>query len=282
MQTLSPFGPDQTDSDKPAVLFAHANGYPPESYRTLLEPLSKSFRVLTVEHRPFWDAGPAPRTQPWTVYADDLLTTLERELDEPLFLLGHSMGAVIGMLAALKNPQRFRGLVALDPVLLPFNIWLPSQILRAVGKELPMVRQALGRPGHFDSHDAAFAFYRSKRPFQRISDDVLWDYVRAGHSPAASGGVDLRWTGDWEACVYRSAPSMFRRLGGLRIPMLGIVGRDSAVFRPESIARWRRAVPEVEVQTVEGGHLVPLENPAPCARLIEEFLSAQSGSAAVD
>ena len=282
MQTLSPFGPDQTDSDKPAVLFAHANGYPPASYRTLLEPLSKSFRVLTVEHRPFWDAGPAPRTQPWTVYADDLLTTLERELDEPLFLLGHSMGAVIGMLAALKNPQRFRGLVALDPVLLPFNIWLPSQILRAVGKELPMVRQALGRPRHFDSHDAAFAFYRSKRPFQRISDDVLWDYVRAGHAPAASGGVDLRWTGAWEACVYRSAPSMFRRLGGLRIPMLGIVGRDSAVFRPESIARWRRAVPEVEVQTVEGGHLVPLENPAPCARLIEEFLSVQSGSAAAD
>ena len=282
MQTLSPFGTDQTDSDKPAVLFAHANGYPPESYRTLLEPLSKSFRVLTVEHRPFWDAGPAPRTQPWTVYADDLLTTLERELDEPLFLLGHSMGAVIGMLAALKNPQRFRGLVALDPVLLPFNIWLPSQILRAVGKELPMVRQALGRPRHFDSHDAAFAFYRSKRPFQRISDDVLWDYVRAGHAPAASGGVDLRWTGAWEACVYRSAPSMFRRLGGLRIPMLGIVGRDSAVFRPESIARWRQAVPEVEVQTVEGGHLVPLENPAPCARLIEEFLSVQSGSAAAD
>ena len=264
------------------MVFAHANGYPPESYRTLLEPLSTSFRVLTVEHRPVWDAGPAPRTQPWTVYADDLLTTLERELDEPLFLLGHSMGAVIGMLAALKNPQRFRGLVALDPVLLPFNIWLPSQILRAVGKELPMVRQALGRPRHFDSHDAAFAFYRSKRPFQRISDDVLWDYVRAGHAPAASGGVDLRWTGDWEACVYRSAPSMFRRLGGLRIPMLGIVGRDSAVFRPESIARWRQAVPEVEVQTVEGGHLVPLENPAPCARLIEEFLSVQSGSAAAD
>ena len=112
-----------------------------------------------------------------------------------------------------------------------------------------MVRQALGRPRHFDSHDAAFAFYRSKRPFQRISDDVLWDYVRAGHAPAASGGVDLRWTGAWEACVYRSAPSMFRRLGGLRIPMLGIVGRDSAVFRPESIARWRQAVPEVEVQT---------------------------------
>ena len=36
----------------PIVLFSHANGYPPQVYHQLLSKLSKSFRVLGIEHRP--------------------------------------------------------------------------------------------------------------------------------------------------------------------------------------------------------------------------------------
>ncbi len=273
MQTLVEVSPVDAPGSKPIVVFAHANGYPPESYRTLLKPLSQHFQVMTLEHRPFWDHGPAPRRQHWSVYAGDLVTTLERELSQPVFLVGHSMGAVIGMLAGLKNPGLFHGIVALDPVLIPLKFWLPGQVMRALGRDLPMVQRALRRPAQFENHDAAFVFYRKKRPFSRISDEVLWDYVLAGHVAVEGGGVALRWTGSWEACVYRSAPPMFQKLRGLSVTTMGIVGRHSEVFRADSIAKWQRAMPGVQVHAVEGGHLVPLENPAVCAQLITRFIS---------
>lgn len=280
MQALTPVFPgsplDEHRDRRPAVVFAHANGYPPGSYRALLMPLASKFRIFTLEHRPFWSEQPAPRRLSWEVYANDLITTVAREAEGPVFLMGHSMGAVISVLVALKNPGLCCGLVAIDPVLLPKRLWLPNQLLQRVGKDLPMVRSALRRPGIFDSYQAAFDFYRGKRPFRRFTDESLWDYVHEGHMAQSDGSVVLRWSGAWEACVYRSAPPVIGRLGALKMPMIGIVGADSEVIRPASLAQWRRAQPQIVIETLPGGHLVPMENPAACLPVIEEFLLAHT------
>ena len=276
MQTLIPVNPDAVADrgrdQRPVVVFAHANGYPPGSYRQLLTPLADKFRVFTVEHRPFWTDQPAPARLDWEVYADDLLATLQRATQAPVFFMGHSMGAVISVLAALKKPQVCQGIVAIDPVLLPKRLWLPNQVLQRVGKDLPMVRSALRRPGQFASHQAAFDFYRAKRPFRRFTDESLWDYVQEGHAELADGSVALRWSGAWEACVYRSAPPVIRRLRRLTLPMIGIVGAESEVIRPVSLAQWRRAQPRIAIESIPGGHLLPMENPAACLPIIENFL----------
>ena len=275
MQTLTDLSAPNAGESRPLVVFAHANGYPPESYRVLLAPLVKEFRVLTVEHRPFWAEEGAPRTLDWQIYADDLLATLEREVDQPVFLVGHSMGATIGMLAALRAPSMFRGLVALDPVLLPLKYWLVGQVMRVFGKDLPMIRSALRRPHSFKSYQAAHDFYRSKRPFRAISDEVLDDYVRAGHRELEDGSVDLRWSGAWEACVYRSAPMMYRRLRRLKLPALAVIGRDSAVFGADSLNIWHQMGASKGVHEVDGGHLIPLENPGVCTDYVTEFIQQQ-------
>lgn len=275
MQTLTDLSAPNAGESRPLVVFTHANGYPPESYRVLLAPLVKEFRVLTVEHRPFWVEEGAPRTLDWQIYADDLLATLEREVDQPVFLVGHSMGATIGMLAALRAPSMFRGLVALDPVLLPLKYWMVGQLMRVFGKDLSMIRSALRRPHSFKSYQAAHDFYRSKRPFRAISDEVLGDYVRAGHRELEDGSVDLRWSGAWEACVYRSAPMMYRRLRRLKLPALAVVGRDSAVFGADSLNIWHQMGASKGVHEVDGGHLIPLENPEVCADYVTEFIQQQ-------
>ena len=277
MQTFTELSAASTGDTRPLIVFAHANGYPPESYRQLLAPLLAHFRVLTVEHRPLWAEGAAPRTLDWQVYASDLLTTLEREVDEPVFLLGHSMGATLGMLTALRAPHLFRGIVALDPVLLPFKYWAVGQLMRVMGKELPMIKSALRRPHSFTSLQAAQEFYRSKRPFRRISDEVLADYVHAGHVERASGDVELRWSGAWEACVYRSAPMMYHRLRRLNLPALAVVGRDSYVFAADSLDIWNQIKSSRGVHEVDGGHLVPLENTQVCANYVTEFIRQECG-----
>ena len=55
-----------------------------------------------------------------------------------------------------------------------------------------MVRGALRRPHHFESHQAAFEFYRGKRAFAAIADKELMDYVFAAHAPSDQG-VTLRF-----------------------------------------------------------------------------------------
>ena len=273
---LSPYNTAASSrSNRPGVVFAHANGYPSQSYRKLLDPLAQQFTIYTIEHRPLWSGERAPRRLNWQAYADDLIHALECDGGRPVWLVGHSMGAVVSVLVARQRPDLVVGLVALDPVLVPRNTWLAFQFFtRMLRRDMPIVKVALGRPHQFENLDAAFAFYRHKRPFRRVSDEVLWDYVKAGHESTPNHGVKLRWSGAWEACVYRSAPSIFGSLQALKLPMLGIAGKHSDVLDADRLGVWQRVVPQLELEVYEGGHLIPLEAPDRCAARISEFISA--------
>ena len=272
MQTLTPLG--GASEQAPVLVFAHANGYPPESYRLMLEPLAREFRVFTLEHRPFWSEGPAPWRLDWRAYADDLQATLQAHFDEPVWLVGHSMGAIVSMMVALQTSETVRGLVALDPVLLPLKFWSLAQVLvRGLKRDIPIAKVALNRPHGFQSHEEAFEFYRGKRPFRRMSDDALRDYVLSAHHQVDGGGVELRWTGAWEACVYRSAPYMLSQLRNLSLPMLGVAGQHSDVLTAATLKRWVATVPQLQLEVLPGGHLVPVELPDVCADLISSFIN---------
>lgn len=273
MQTLKPLASSSLTEIKPTLVFSHANGYPPETYRALLEPLVDSFDIYTIEHRPFWSDQQPPTYLPWNQYSADLISTLDAAAVGPVVLAGHSMGAVISMQTALARPDLCNKLVVIDPVLVPRGWWFVNQVLmRGLGRDLPMVAKAQNRPHKFPGYQEAFDFYRSKRPFSGISDEVLWDYVRAGHTSCDDGSIVLRWSGGWEACVYRSAPSFMRSLRKIRKPICGIVGDASNVVRPLFKKRWQRAMPHLELHTLEGGHLIPLEKPDACSALIRQFL----------
>ena len=130
-------------------------------------------------------------------------------------------GAATAILAAARHPTRFKGIVALDPVLISSKIWFWSRLFaRLQPNGMPIVKRALARPHQFSSHHAAFEFYRTKRVFRGVSDDVLMDYVMAGHRTLEDGQVGLRYSGEWEACVYRSVPRMTGALKRLSCPML--------------------------------------------------------------
>jgi pimeloyl-ACP methyl ester carboxylesterase len=254
-------------------VFAHANGYPPEAYQALLERVTAASELWTVEHRPFWIGTPAPTRLSWRCYADDLLVTLAEYFSRPVWLLGHSMGGVCSLMAAAAAPERIAGVMALDPVLIPDRAWWLGQTVgRLRPNVLPIVQRALRRPHNFESLDEAFAFYRSKRPFARVADRVLRDYVASAHAQQADGSVTLRWSGDWEACVYRSAPRLWSTLQRLQCPTLGLIGGDSEVLGAEATARWRRVQPTADLITLDGGHLLPLEAPEICAHHINEYL----------
>ena len=255
------------------AIFAHANGYPPGSYRSLMSGLAQEIDVRVIEHRPLWSVEPAPAFLSWQVYADDLIQGIEAHAREPVWVIGHSMGAASAALAAVKRPELVRGIVALDPVLIPSKIWFWSLIYnRLKPNGIPMIAKALSRPHRFEDHQAAFDFYRRKRVFSNVDDEVLMDYVQAGHELAADGGVSLRHSGAWEACIYRSVPRMARALRGLTCPMSILAGADSNVLSADRL-RWAQNLNHrITTKIIPGGHLLPLEHPEECAREILDII----------
>ena len=257
------------------LLFSHANGYPPDSYRVLLTSLSENLGVpaSTHAHRPLISDEPPPTFLTWQTYASDLIERIEGGEQGPVWLIGHSMGAASAVLAAVRRPDLFAGIVALDPVLVPTRIWFWARVFSFFKPDaVPIVKRALARPHVFANSDAAFDFYRGKTVFAEVSDTVLMDYVAAGHIVQPNGSVTLRHTGAWEACIYRSVPRMTGALKKVACPVLIVAGDSSDVLNAERLS-WAKAInPAMEIQSLAGGHLLPLEAPEACANSAAEFI----------
>ncbi|HEY5730649.1 MAG TPA: alpha/beta hydrolase [Anaerolineales bacterium] len=99
--------------------FLHANEYPPECYKLLFEFLKTEYRVFGMLLRPLWDDAKPEDIKSWHPLSDDLLRFLsDREADSdktsqptPIIGVGHSIGAVVTLRAALRDPGKFRALV---------------------------------------------------------------------------------------------------------------------------------------------------------------------------
>jgi sigma-B regulation protein RsbQ len=106
-------------ADGPVLLLAHGFGCDQNLWRRVVPLLARDHRVVLFDHI---GAGHADRSA-WTAqryssldaYAEDVLT-LCRELDlRDVTLVGHSVSAMIGVLAVAADPDRFARLVLLTP-----------------------------------------------------------------------------------------------------------------------------------------------------------------------
>jgi pimeloyl-ACP methyl ester carboxylesterase len=258
------------------IVLAHANGYPPGSYRQFIDQLLPVARVTGYNHRPLWSTRVPEKRLRWSYFARDLVHTLEQAFTEPVWLAGHSMGATIGLLAAAGSPRLFRGLILIDPVLTPVRRVVRTLLAsRRTLRDAPMIRKTLGRPRYFSDVQAAFDFHRGRRAFRRFSDAALWDYVAAGTRPSAAGGVELAYSPEWEASVYESQPWVWPALARVRLPTLGLRGEHSDTLSQGMFERWRRLQPQAELHQCPGGHLLPLEEPVSTAGYVIDFLRRQ-------
>lgn len=100
----------------PVLLLIHGNSVMAEDFRLsgLMGKLARNFRVIAFD-RPGYGYSDRPRTTIWTAEAQAKL--LQRALDlmgvQQAIVLGHSLGALVGLSMALQSPDRVRGLVLL-------------------------------------------------------------------------------------------------------------------------------------------------------------------------
>ncbi len=256
--------------------FAHANGFPPGTYRTLLEPLTEHFHVVSSAARPLWSAAPPHQTESWSELADDLRRELRRRGLGGIIAVGHSLGAAMSLLAAAADPRLFAAVVAIDPLLLtgvPALVW---GMMKRLGLEhrLGLVRGARARRAAWPDRQAVLMAYRRKRIFRRWEPAVLEDYVAAGTVESAAGGVRLRYPPEWEARIFEVSPhDLWRQLQRIAVPTLLVRGEHSDTLRPAAARRLARELATSQVVVIpDATHFVPMERPGEVARVVIEFL----------
>jgi pimeloyl-ACP methyl ester carboxylesterase len=265
----------------PVLLLAVANGFPPQTYAPLLQPLTARYRVVSLPPRPLWHNPPLPDSAPsWRVLADDLLAGMREYGLNDVLAVGHSFGGVASMLAVSAEPRRFRGLVMLDPTMLPLWKLRIATIARKVGVEvrLPLVQGARRRRSRFASVDEAYAYWRSKPLFADWPDATLRLYAESMTCPAPDGdGLMLTWSPDWEAHYYETIfTEGWRELPKLRglLPTLAVRGTTTNAFVEASARRFRRVLPEAAYAEIEGhGHLFPQSAPEQTRAIMEGWLA---------
>lgn len=103
-------------SGKPWVLLHGATGWWP-TFLPILPSLLVRHHTYALDLRGHGRSGRAPDTYLISHYAEDVLAFLRDQLTEPTALLGHSLGAIVSILVAAKEPDLVRALVLEDPPL---------------------------------------------------------------------------------------------------------------------------------------------------------------------
>lgn len=257
----------------PLLHFAHANAYPAGVYRQFLAYLARDYHVLAMDQRPLWPGEEPEQLHSWHPLAGDLVDFLEQQGAREVIGMGHSLGAVVTMVAAIRRPDLFSRLVLLDPVFLAPEVLAMAAAHPKQTFESPLVQIARKRRTHWPSRAAAFAHFRKKEVFRRFSDAALRDYVEHGLAENQHG-VHLRFSREWEARFYGMPPlDVWELAPQIAHPTLAVRAADSNTLSTKAWSLWQELQPGAQfVEVADAGHLAPLERPAELATIVARFL----------
>jgi pimeloyl-ACP methyl ester carboxylesterase len=175
----------------------------------------------------------------------DLASVVEQLTDEPVVLVGHSYGALLALMFALRHPERVRKLAVVEAPLPPSNLVELDAFMR-------------GGPGEIE--DALPDVLRSAFAHGRRGARVV-ETVRFLAEDSSLIG-DLRRAEDVPDEALRT----------LGCPLLAVYGTESSC-RPVG-ARLLRLVPGARLVELEGGHFLPLEAPEALTEVLTGFIDA--------
>ena len=260
------------------MVFAHANGFPVESYKPLLDRLNESFQIAGWEARPLVQGTDPQDISGWQDLADDIRLGIENRFSGPVIGVGHSLGGVLNLLAAVSSPKLYRALVLLDPVIFSgarSMIW--GQMKRwGQAHKMPLMAGALRRRDAWPDRETVRQSWTGKTAFEGWTDEAFSAYLDAGlEEDSASKGVRLRYPKAWEARIFEVGPhDVWSEISRIRVPVLVLRGEHSDTFTAGAARKFERKAPNGVCRIVEGtGHMLPMQRPEVVAEMIEEWLA---------
>ena len=262
------------------LIFSHGNSFPASTYGVMLASLKKrGFTVKSIDR--FGHDAAYPVTNNWPHLVQQLHDFAAHEVakfGEPAYLVGHSLGGILSTMCAARHPALVKGVVLLDsPVM---GGWRAATLGAIKGTPI-MGSFSPGtvssrRKFSFDSEEAAYAHFKSKRGFAKWEEQVLRDYVHLGMQDEivnrkATGKRVLRFSREVETQIYNTLPDNLERLlkrHPLKCPAAFIGGRQSEEMKRAGLGLTEH-VTKGRMSFIDGGHLFPMEKPLATAALVE-------------
>src|SRR5581483_734304 len=248
----------------PQVLLIHGLGDGACVWSPVIRLLGERFGGFVVDLRGHGDSPNAPMQRyGLRQLAADVEAIVRRQSPADLVIVGHSLGAEVGIELASALGPRARGLVLVDG-----GPEMDVQTARAIHDSLRLM------PRHFDSAFELASLLAERHPL--AEERLLVEYAHGSLRPAPNrDGFELKADPHFERGmrVYDSG-ALRQKLLLTTCRKLLIRGAVSAVWRQAATTALAREL-GCSVQTVpRAGHAIALENPAALAGLLLEFVAA--------
>ena len=269
--------------DGPTMVLIHGLGGSYLNWATVGPRLAKTHRVYAIDLAGFGLTPPAGRRS--TIDANqELLDAFCRAVspDDAVVLVGNSMGGLISMLQAARNPDRVAAAVLINPALPLVDLGgiSPFTLQRLVIPTVPGIGQAAMR-----------RYYESTSAEQRVDETIAFitvdpSVVSDDRRRASIEMQKLRDEMEWAIPSFidasRSIASALTRVRSFRrmlhkiaCPTLLVHGDQDRVVAPGS-ARWAaKQRPDWQFRMFHGvGHVPMIERPDEVVSMVEDFLTA--------
>lgn len=259
------------DRGKPSMIYLHGWGDCAATFQFVVDQFSRDWFVIA----PDWRGFGGSRVDTQAYWFPDYVADLDQLLaiyspDDPVRLVGHSMGANIGGLYAGAMPERVTafvnvegfGLRNADPVEAPqrYRRWIEES------RSLPV----------FSSFEDFGALARRVKKRSPRVPDAIADFVARAWAEERDGRVHLRADPRHKlpnAVLYRRAESeaCWRNVTA---PVLLVAGGDSEFAASADLGIRDLPFEFASVETIRNaGHMMHFEAPTALASLIEGFFA---------
>ena len=267
----------------PILVWTHANGFCSHSYQPLLSLLTRWVRVVGVDARGHGQSGkpgePLERTLALGQLVADYVQVLEAlrqaHPGSPLIGAGHSMGALLPLLAAVQG-QALERLILVEAAVFP----PPGHEARegAAALTADRVKNIPRRRARFADPVELCGSLQRLPAFASVRPEHLLQHCTASLERQMDGSYALRCPPAVEAFLYDEITRFgsYNELAGLQLPVL-LVGADpdhpgsSWVSKIQSFLQ--QTIPTSRLQVLAGaGHLAPLQAPVEIAQWMEQWI----------
>ncbi len=257
-----------------SVFFAHANGFPGRCYQSLFNALSDPvdlYYLDNIGHHPDY-----PVTDNWAYLIREYLDSLTIQCGQtPVIGVGHSLGGILTLYAALLRPHAFKGIILLDPPLCnPFKggLFYLLKRLHRTHWVTPGRDRVRKRRNRWETLESARDYFSKTTLYQQFPAVVLDDFIRYGLKQTDTG-YELQFDPNVEADIFSTLPhAVARDLPKLSVPGYFLYGQQRSV-----VNKWDRWLIQhrtpLKSKAVTGTHLFPLEHPIQTASVLDHCIA---------
>jgi pimeloyl-ACP methyl ester carboxylesterase len=269
------------------VLLHHATGFCGATLAPIANALRDRYRVIAIDARGHGDStsispGENEGAYLWSTLAEDFDVAMKAILqlvgvETVKLAVGHSFGGALVLAAAQREPDLIEKILLCDPVVYSPSAEAMGDVKgeeTAASPKFDLAAGARKRRSEFDSFADAYAHFASKSLFANFPPEALSLYVGEGLRESPDGGVRLKCAPEVEAAVFGSAAlsDLFGEVEKVRAEVL-LLHATRGNFDRERYDALIARIPLGRVESLDVGHLFPMEEPARVLDAIDELLS---------